>query len=138
MANSLLERFAEHKEQENKEHALRLKADFDKEEDDKRDIEYHLDRFDITDYWTNGYSYNFNYNGYHVSFVNQEGRFCYTYYKIPKTPEEQEMINELHILEHNNPVLADGIKREYDHVDNILNGPAAANIVSLMRKVTYR
>lgn len=129
---SLVERYQDWKKQDEIESKERIEEHDLKTTHEIRRVKSWLEGKPISEFWSNGYVYQFDYNGFHAIICNQDSRVVGEIYKTPKDEAESEMIREAHMLEHHNKMLYADIVDEFRYKHFCIDGSLINGIKSVM------
>jgi len=88
----------------------------------------------ISNFWTNGYVYEFHYNGRIVSFVNQETRICCTVHKVPESKDESDLLRDLWTYKGNGGFY-EKIIEAFEYSTFIIEGSFKRSIKKLIERI---
>jgi hypothetical protein len=82
----------------------------------------HSNPLNITDYWSNGYSYRFIVNGWQCEFVDQDSWIICTTYKKDMFKDADISHSDFTWLRHDRPDLYNALCKKYSYSEEIITG----------------
>ncbi len=115
------ETYAAQKAIKDRERARDRIDDDKREKEDQAKIMAYLNSIGATKFWTNGYTYHFDYLDKYWSFVNQTTRICGQCHRF-LADDEKEMVHDLLTMEHRDPEMYQAGCEEFDYRHFVING----------------